>query len=115
MYNTSTGNIDFGTPIPLTNGNVASVNATVNGANGCVAGQVIDNCVLILPVIDNSGPGGTSNVPVGARFYMAFYVQQINSGNAHTGQLIRNYVYFGPGTTGWRPGPTSVVVIHLIQ
>jgi Flp pilus assembly protein TadG len=115
VYNTSTGNMDYGTPIPLTSGNVASVNATVNGTNGCVTGQVIDNCVLILPVIDNSGSGGTSGILVGARYYMAFYMQQINGGNAHTGRLIKNYVYFGPGTTGWRPGPTSVVAIHLID
>ena len=41
--------------------------------------------------------------------------EEINGGNAHTGRLIKNYVYFGPGTTGWRPGPSSVVAIHLIQ
>lgn len=109
----------LGYQLSLTPGNVASVSASVNGPQGCRAGQPINNCVLLLPVIDNSGPGGSSpsngTVYVAAREFMYFYVQQIQSGNAHSGRLIKNFHPQGKGKPGFSPGTTTPLVIHLIK
>lgn len=109
----------LGKEISLTPGNVASVSATVEGVNGCIAGATINDRVIFLPVIDNSGHGGTSPgggaVQVGLRKLMAFYVQETGSGNAHTGRLVKNYTAQGAGTVGFVPGTADALTIHLVK
>ena len=100
---------------PITTGNITSVQATVEGVNGCVTGAALDDCIMILPIVDNSGPGGTgSSARLAYRTLGAFYVRELKNGQ-HSGQLIKHYnivaesgAYFVPGTTG----PT---VIRLVK
>jgi Flp pilus assembly protein TadG len=100
---------------PLTTGTVASVTATVEGLNGCQAGGAADNCIMLLPVCDASGPGGTgSNAILAVRSLEAFYVRQISS-NAHTGQLIANYTIRANSDPTYVVGGGGVTVIKLIQ
>lgn len=100
---------------PLTTGNVSSVQATVNGINGCEAGQAIDNCVMILPVCDASGPGGTgSNAVLAVRSLQAFYVRQIASGS-HTGELIKNYSITANSDPTYITGTNGVTVVKMIR
>ena len=99
----------------ITTGNVTSVQATVEGINGCVAGAALDNCVMILPIVDNSGPGGTgSNVQLGWRMLGAFYIKELSNGR-HTGALLKNYTIVGSGSAIWAPGSQMPTSIHLIR
>ncbi len=100
---------------PLTTGTVASISATVNGINGCEAGGVIDKCVMILPVTDNSGPGGTgSNAILAVRSLEAFYVEKTSS-NSHTGRVIKNYTIQANSDPLFITGDGGVTVIKLIK
>jgi Flp pilus assembly protein TadG len=104
---------------PITTGNVTSVQATVTGVNGCKAGQPPHNCIMILPIADNSGPGGTgSNVKMGVRTFGAFYVQDVSNslnGNSHSGRLILHYDLLGPGSPSWVPGTPVPTTTKLID
>jgi Flp pilus assembly protein TadG len=100
---------------PLTTGTVASITATVDGLNGCQAGGAVDNCIMILPVCDASGPGGTgSNAILAVRSLEAFYVRQTSS-NSHTGQLIANYTIRANSDPTYVVGGGGVSVIKLIK
>ncbi len=99
----------------ITTGNVTAVQATVEGVNGCVAGAALDNCIMILPIVDNSGPGGTgSNAAMAWRMLGAFYIKEISNGS-HTGALIKNYTIVGDGTAIWVPGAQVPTTITLIK
>jgi Flp pilus assembly protein TadG len=104
---------------PITTGNVTSVTATVEGVNGCKAGQPIDNCVMILPIADNSGPGGTgTNVALAVRTFGAFLIKDVSSsgnGGSHSGRLIKNYDVLGPGSPSWVPGSSAPTTTKLIK
>lgn len=100
---------------PITTGNVSSVQATVNGINGCQAGQTIGNCIMILPVCDASGPGGRgSNAVLAVRSLQAFYVRQIASGS-HTGELIKNYTITANSDPTYVTGTGGVTVLKTIR
>jgi len=100
---------------PLTTGTVASISATVNGINGCKAGGVVDKCIMILPVTDNSGPGGTgSNAILAVRSLKAFYVEE-TSPNSHTGRLIETYTIQANSDPLFITGDGGVTVIKLIK
>jgi Flp pilus assembly protein TadG len=99
----------------ITTGNVSSVNATVEGLNGCKVGDVIDNCVMILPLVDNSGPGGEgSNSGLAVRMMGAFYVKKIAAGS-HTGQLIKNYTIVANSSPNYIPGVSGLTVIRMVH
>jgi len=100
---------------PLTTGTVASVSATVNGINGCQAGGVVDKCIMVLPVCDASGPGGTgSNAILAVRSLEAFYITATSS-NSHTGQLIKNYTIQSNSDPTFVTGSGGVTAIKLIK
>ena len=100
---------------PLTTGNVSSVQAAVNGINGCQAGQTIDNCIMILPVCVDSGPGGRgSNAVLAVRSLQAFYVRQIATGS-HTGELIKNYTITANSDPTYVTGTGGVTVLKTIR
>jgi Flp pilus assembly protein TadG len=91
---------------PITTGNVSSVQATVSGIN---------NCVMILPVCDASGPGGNgSNAVLAVRSLQAFYVKQIATGS-HTGEMIKNYSITANSDPSYITGTSGVTVLKLIQ
>jgi len=99
----------------ITTGNVSSVQSTVEGINGCVAGAALDNCIMILPIVDNSGPGGTgSNAALAWRMLGAFYIKEISNGK-HTGALIDKYTIVGDGSATWVPGARVPTTITLIK
>jgi hypothetical protein len=119
------GNTTYGLTGPLSYGTTPNLTVTVPGLYGCKAGGVLDKCVVLLPVIDNSGPGGTSSsdprcsgssscVLVGIRSVMAFWVEQTGQGE-HTGKLVNGYVPRGAGTTGFIPGVTKTYVVRLVK
>jgi Flp pilus assembly protein TadG len=100
---------------PITTGNVSSVTATVQGINGCQAGAALNNCIMILPIVDNSGPGGTGiNTGLAVRMLGAFYIKQIASGS-HTGQLIKTYKVVGNTNPYYVPGTGAPTLIRLIK
>ncbi|CAA9569649.1 MAG: hypothetical protein AVDCRST_MAG18-1828 [uncultured Thermomicrobiales bacterium] len=100
---------------PLTTGTVASVAATVEGINGCQVGGAVDNCIMILPVCDASGPGGTgSGATLAVRSLEAFYIKKTASGS-HTGQLIKNYTIRANSDPTYVTGGSGVTAIKLIK
>jgi Flp pilus assembly protein TadG len=99
----------------ITTGNVTSVEATVEGVNGCVAGAEADNCIMILPLVDNSGPGGTgSTALLAVRTLGAFYVRESRNGE-HTGELIKHYNIVAESGAYFAPGMSGPTVIRLIK
>ena len=100
---------------PLTTGTVASVKATVEGINGCQVGAPIDNCIMILPVCDASGPGGTGSTAILAvRSLEAFYVKEAANGS-HTGELIRGYNIVANSDATYIVGSGGVTSLRLIK
>jgi hypothetical protein len=88
------------------------VSADVQGAQGCRAGQPVDNCVAFLPiVVDNPAESGNDKQlwTVG---YAPFFITQPKS-NEHTGKLLGTYIVKGPAIAGWTPDDLGPVVIKL--
>jgi hypothetical protein len=107
-----------GTWLNFTTGTVAGpISVSVDGANGCVAGQVIDKCVVFLPIVVKT-PAPTKVPPqMFAVAFAPFYITQPNS-NEHDGVLLANYIVYGKGqnaTGGWFQGYTGPTVIRLTQ
>ncbi|HEX5506279.1 MAG TPA: pilus assembly protein TadG-related protein [Thermomicrobiales bacterium] len=87
----------------------------VPGAGGCQPNQE-SNCILLLPIEDNSiGSNSGSNGILAARTYAAFYMMSSPNGNSHWGYLIRNYSVTLPSSPEWRPGATGITTIHLVK
>lgn len=107
-----------GTWFGFTTGTVAGpVAADVDGANGCLAGQVVDKCVMFLPIVVNTP--APSKVPplMWAVTYAPFYITQPNV-NEHDGVLLASYLIDGkgkPGSLGWYKGYSGAVVVRLTQ
>jgi Flp pilus assembly protein TadG len=100
----------------FTTGTVAGpVAASVDGANGCVAGQVVDKCVMFLPIVVKT-PAPTKVPPqMWAVAYAPFYITQPNS-NEHDGVLLASYLIDGKGklgSLGWYQGYSGAVVVRL--
>ncbi len=97
-------------------GTVASISTTVDGIQGCQAGQAINNCVAYLPVavIDPSHPvlNTTSNKQMWTIGFTAFLITEIDS-NTHTGKLLGNYIVKHSGSLGWTPTYFGPIVIKL--
>ena len=101
--------------IPVTTGNITSVQSTVEGVNGCVAGAKLDNCIMILPVVDNFGPGGTgSNASMALRMVQAFYIRELNNGT-HSGALVKDYFVRADSGAFFIPGSHAPKVLRLIK
>ncbi len=101
----------------ITNGNVTSVQATLAGVNGCQqnAQGTIDKCIMILPIVDNSGPGGTGNSALLAvRTFGSFYIRQTATGT-HTGRLIKSYTIASESDPNYTPGANTPTTIRLIK
>jgi Flp pilus assembly protein TadG len=110
VFNVSTAKLP-----PITTGNVSSVQATVNGLNGCQAGQALNNCIMILPVCDASGPGGNGkNAVLAVRSLQAFYIKQTAAGS-HTGELIKNYTIPANSDPTYVTGTSGVTVLKMIR
>ena len=91
------------------------VSASVDGANGCVAGQVIDKCVAFLPIVVSNPLPSKADLQFWAVAYAPFYITQPSS-NEHDGVLLANYIVYGngqPSTGGWFQGYTGPIVIRL--
>jgi hypothetical protein len=105
-----------GTWLGFITGTVAGpISVSVDGANGCVAGQVIDKCVVFLPIVVNNPPPDKSSLTMWGVAFAPFYITQPNS-NEHDGVLLGNYVVYGKGQTstgGWFQGYTGPTVIRL--
>lgn len=92
----------------------------IPGPGGCKAG-VSENCVMILPIVDNAASTGSgSNLTLAARTFGAFLVTSNNPGNSgqsneHYGRLIKGYPFDGNGQPLWNPTYTGPVVIRLIR
>ena len=105
-----------GTWLGFITGTVAGpISVSVDGANGCVAGQVIDKCVVFLPIVVNNPPPDKSTLTMWGVAFAPFYITQPNS-NEHDGVLLANYVVYGKGQTasgGWFSGYTGPTVVRL--
>jgi Flp pilus assembly protein TadG len=96
-------------------GNRSGPAAQVPGAGGCKPGQET-NCVLILPIEDNSvGSGNGSNGVLAARVFVAFYMLGTSNGNQHWGYPINHYPMTAQGTPLWSVGSSDLASIHLIK
>jgi Flp pilus assembly protein TadG len=95
-------------------GTKAGPSRQVAGSLGCGVGEA-NGCIMILPIVDTSGPGGNgTHAYVAARQWGAFWVTQI-SANEHAGRLIANYPITANGNAGWTPSYGGPVVIRLIR
>lgn len=96
-------------------GNRSGPASQVPGNGGCQAGQET-NCILILPILDNSvGSGNGSNGILAARTFAAFYMKGTDNGDTNWGYLIANYPMTAQGTPIWTPGTVGTPTIHLIK
>jgi Flp pilus assembly protein TadG len=97
-------------------GTVASISTSVEGIQGCQAGQPINNCVAFLPiaVIDISHPvlNSGSNKQMWTIGFASFLITQIDA-NTHTGKLLGNYIVKHTGSLGWTPSYFGPIVIKL--
>ncbi len=102
---------------------------TINGTQGCLAGQNPNNCVMLLPIVvphdpyaysDYSGSKAKRPSPeLDGRLWGAFLVTK--SGNDYRGKLIKNYPIHANGANLWstsypnslRPysGPISINLV----
>jgi Flp pilus assembly protein TadG len=133
---TSGGINPIGTSILFLNGTVPNITVNVMGANGCKSnGGDPTNCIVPLPVIDNSGFGGSgggggclgfpgpfvsdtssNGVCVAVRQVMAFYILPTKNNNHHEARLIKDYNILGAGTSGFTPGTSgAILTIRLIR
>ena len=94
------------------------IDNTVEGPNGCKAGQVIDNCVVFLPIAVPSPAEDASHVKqVYVVFFAPFYVTAPKS-NEHNGKLLSDYVISGRGQAGdwgWTRDYGGPITIRLTE
>lgn len=90
----------------------------VDGPNGCKANQVINNCVVFLPIAVKVSPDPDESEKkrwvVG---FAPFYVTNPKS-NEHHGKLLANYVVYGRGQSGalgWNRNYTGPITIRLTE
>ena len=100
---------------------------TINGTQGCVAGQNPNDCVMVLPIVVPEDPsayrdnnGGKSRGDLIGRLWGAFYITK--SGNEYRGKLIKNYPIHANGNNVWSltyPAParpyTGPLVVNLVK
>lgn len=91
----------------------------VNGIQGCDANDdVMDNCVLILPIATNSPSAKkVGSVPTFYIVHFGAFLVTETAKNEHSGKLLENYIVTGPSTTspcGGRDCGGSMVTIKLI-
>jgi Flp pilus assembly protein TadG len=116
-YSTGMGDI-----ILAGQGTGAGPAANVPGAGGCTAGQA-NNCILVLPVVDNSivSSGGGQNNYLAVRQFAAFYMtSSLNpngtvQGDEHWGYLVKDYPIDARGSATWTPGFGGATTIRLVQ
>jgi Flp pilus assembly protein TadG len=103
-------------PIDVTTGTKAEVQETVEGVNGCVKNTTkIDDCILILPIVDNYAKGGEGDkVKMALRGVAAFYIQELSNGS-HTGALVKDYFIRGESGAFFVPGSHTPKVLRLIK
>jgi Flp pilus assembly protein TadG len=97
-------------------GNQVGPASNVPGAGGCKAGVDPNNCVLILPIVDNSvqGTNGTNNY-VAVRMYAAFFITSNNNGGEHYGQIIHHYPPNLTGSPVYTVGADGIKIYGLVQ
>ena len=87
----------------------------VEGPNGCKAGEVIQNCVVFLPIVI---PGELDNTrQFVAIFFAPFYVTWPKS-NEHNGKLLDDYIISGRGQAGhwgWYRDYQGPITIRLTE
>lgn len=90
-----------------TTGDVAGpVSVTVDGIQGCQAGQVVSNCVAYLPVAVDSPAESNNNKGLFTVAILPFYISA-NGSNEHDATLDMNYILYGSGQQsqlGWYQG-----------
>lgn len=97
-------------------GNVTSVNATVQGINGCQVGQPLDNCVVYLPIAVVDGVHAVIETGTDKKVWVvgfaAFLIKQ-TANNTHSGTLLDSYIVKGPAVLGWNRGYFGPISIKL--
>lgn len=96
-----------------TTGTVAGpVSSDVQGAQGCKAGQPVDNCVAFLPISVNDPTHPPIDKKLWTVAFAPFYIRAVDS-NVHHGKLLGDYVVYGGGQPGWTPQYIGPIVIRL--
>lgn len=105
-----------GTNVSAEEGTRTGPTADIAAVGGCKANQS-NNCIMILPIADQSGPGGSgSKVVLKARVWGMFYVTDGPGSNEHKGQLVKaNLNIASNGTVGWTPSYRGPISIRLIR
>lgn len=90
----------------------------VQGADGCLAGQIPKNCVMFLPIITDEGqPLHSSDHRAKVVAIVPFYITQPNS-NEHYGTPLEEYVVAGSGDSGeggWDPTYEGPIAIRMTE
>jgi Flp pilus assembly protein TadG len=88
---------------------------TVPGAGGCAPGQESD-CIMLLPILDNSvGSGNGSNGILAARELAPFYITTNASHNEHYGTLVANWHPNVKGSATFTAGSSGITSIVLVR
>lgn len=94
------------------------VSADVDGPDGCKAGQVIDKCVVFLPMVINDPAEEGNNKQLWTVAFAPFFITSNISGNEHYGRLLTDYITYGKGQDGnygWTQGYTGPITIRLTK
>lgn len=105
----------LGGPVYAGTGQRSGPAANVPGAGGCAANQA-SNCIMLLPIVDNSiGSENGSNGILAARAYEAFYITTNNNGNEHYAALVKNWRPNLKGSPTYTIGAAGVTSILLVR
>jgi hypothetical protein len=76
------------------------ISADVEGPDGCQAGELVDECVVFLPIAINDPAEDTAHVKqIYVVFYAPFYVTSPKH-NEHDAMLLDDYIVYGRGQFG---------------
>ena len=95
-----------------------TISADVEGADGCQAGEEVEDCVVFLPVAVNVPAEDAEHVKqLYVVFFAPFYVSSPKS-NEHDATLLDDYIVFGRNQFvdwGWEQGYEGPISIRLTE
>jgi Flp pilus assembly protein TadG len=92
-----------------------TISMDVDGPDGCKAGQVVENCVVFLPIALPTPAESGNNKELWVVAFAPFYVTAPKS-NEHYGKLLTDYIVYGrglDGNYGWSQTYSGPITIRL--
>ena len=95
-----------------------TISVDVLGPDGCKAGQVINNCVVFLPIAVPDPPESGNNKQLYVVAFAPFFITAHHSGNTHWGKLLADYLVSSKGEAGdfgWNQDYEGPIAIRLTE